>query len=70
MISVTAGFLGFFLPINSFGSPLVEKKLSEPWFSLIKLKIKKVEGRLNKGDFANMNIADDERMLDINLLIE
>ena len=38
--------------------PIYEKNLSEPWFSLIKLKIKKVEGRLNKGDFANINIGD------------
>ena len=37
---------------------IYEKNLSEPWFSLIKLGIKKVEGRLNKGDFANMNIGD------------
>ena len=35
-----------------------EKNLSEPWFSLIKLNIKSVEGRLNKGDFANMNVGD------------
>jgi ASC-1-like (ASCH) protein len=35
-----------------------EKNLSEPWFSLIKLKNKSVEGRLNKGDFANMKIGD------------
>jgi len=35
-----------------------EKNLSEPWFSLIKLKNKIVEGRLNKGDFANMNVGD------------
>ena len=35
-----------------------EKNLSEPWFSLIKLHIKTVEGRLNKGDFANMKIGD------------
>lgn len=34
------------------------KHLSEPWFSLIKLGIKKVEGRLNKGDFANMKKGD------------
>jgi ASC-1-like (ASCH) protein len=32
--------------------------LSEPWFSLIKLNIKKVEGRLNKGTFAKMKIGD------------
>ncbi len=37
---------------------IYEKNLSEPWFSLIKLKIKQVEGRLNKGDFANMSIGD------------
>lgn len=34
------------------------KHLSEPWFSLIKLGIKKVEGRLNKGDFSNMKKGD------------
>jgi ASC-1-like (ASCH) protein len=27
------------------------KNLSEPWFSLIKLGIKKCEGRLRKGDY-------------------
>ena len=35
-----------------------EKNVYEPWFSLIYVKIKTVEGRLNKGDFANMNIGD------------
>jgi ASC-1-like (ASCH) protein len=35
-----------------------EKNLSEPWFSLIKMKNKSVEGRLNKGDFANMKVGD------------
>jgi len=35
------------------------KNLSEPWFSLIKFKIKQVEGRLNKpGDFKNMEVGD------------
>ena len=34
------------------------KNLSEPWFSLIKLGIKKCEGRLRKGDFANMKKGD------------
>lgn len=34
------------------------KNLSEPWFSLIKLKLKKCEGRLNKGDFAMMKKGD------------
>jgi len=37
---------------------IYQKNLSEPWFSLIKLRIKNVEGRLNNGDFANMNIGD------------
>lgn len=37
---------------------IYEKNLSEPWFSLIHCGIKKVEGRLNKGDFSNMNIGD------------
>ena len=34
------------------------KHLSEPWFSLIKLGIKTVEGRLNKGDFSKMKLGD------------
>ena len=34
------------------------KHLSEPWFSLIKLGLKTCEGRLNKGDFANLKIND------------
>lgn len=34
------------------------KHLSEPWFSLIKLGIKKCEGRLNKGDFSEMKKGD------------
>jgi ASC-1-like (ASCH) protein len=37
---------------------IYEKNLSEPWFSLMKLGMKSVEGRLNKGDFAKMNIGD------------
>ena len=35
-----------------------EKNLSEPWFTLIKIGKKKVEGRLNKNSFAQMNIGD------------
>lgn len=35
-----------------------KKNLSEPWFSLIKLKIKTCEGRLNKGDFMRMKQGD------------
>ncbi len=34
------------------------KHLSEPWFSLIQLGIKKCEGRLNKGDFSMMKKGD------------
>ena len=34
------------------------KHLSEPWFSLIKLGLKKCEGRLNKGDFNVMKKGD------------
>ena len=35
-----------------------KKHLSEPWFSLVNLKLKTVEGRLNKGDFSKMNVGD------------
>ena len=35
-----------------------KKHLSEPWFSLVMLGIKTAEGRLNKGDFAKMNVGD------------
>ena len=34
------------------------KHLSEPWFSLIKLGIKKCEGRLKKGDFSEIKKGD------------
>ncbi len=34
------------------------KTLSEPWFTLIGLGIKKCEGRLNKDDFAKMKKGD------------
>jgi ASC-1-like (ASCH) protein len=34
------------------------KHLSEPWFSLIKLGIKKCEGRLKDGDFAKFKKDD------------
>lgn len=32
--------------------------MSEPWFSLVKLWLKRCEGRLNKGDFAKMKRGD------------
>lgn len=37
---------------------IYKKHLSEPWFSLVKLKIKSVEGRLNKGIFLNLKVGD------------
>ncbi len=37
---------------------IYEKNVSEPWFTLLKLGIKTVEGRQNKGDFALMNVGD------------
>jgi len=35
-----------------------EIKVQEPWFSLIKTKKKKIEGRLNKGLFATLKKSD------------
>lgn len=37
---------------------IYSKSLSEPWFSLIYFKHKKVEGRLNVGDFKKMKEND------------
>ena len=34
------------------------KNVSEPWFSLIKVGAKRIEGRLNKGDFSKMEKGD------------
>jgi ASC-1-like (ASCH) protein len=39
-------------------SKTINKNISEPWFSLIKLGLKTVEGRLNKGDFTILNKGD------------
>ena len=36
----------------------LKKHLSEPWFTLVKLGLKTVEGRLNKGDFSKLNLGD------------
>jgi ASC-1-like (ASCH) protein len=36
----------------------ISKNISEPWFSLIKVGLKTVEGRLNKGDFMSLNKGD------------
>jgi ASC-1-like (ASCH) protein len=38
--------------------PNFSKHVSEPWYSLIKAGVKTAEGRLNKGDFAQMKIGD------------
>lgn len=37
---------------------LYTKDLSEPWFTLMKIKKKKIDGRLNKGTFAEMKVGD------------
>ena len=34
------------------------KNVGEPWFSLIKLGLKSVEGRLNKGEFSKFKKND------------
>jgi ASC-1-like (ASCH) protein len=34
------------------------KHISEPWFSLIMIDSKTIEGRLNKGDWAEMHEGD------------
>lgn len=38
--------------------PKYRETLSEPWFSLISLGLKKVEGRKNKGRFKEMEVGD------------
>jgi len=38
--------------------PKYSEHLSEPWFSLISLGLKTVEGRLNKGRFKDMEVGD------------
>lgn len=35
-----------------------KKHVSEPWFTLIKKGEKSIEGRLNKGEFSQMNKGD------------
>ncbi|CAL8463342.1 g2876 [Coccomyxa elongata] len=36
----------------------LRKRVSEPWFTLISMGLKQVEGRLNKGDFARLETGD------------
>jgi len=38
--------------------PKYDEHLSEPWFTLISLGLKTVEGRKNKGKFKDMQIGD------------
>lgn len=39
---------------NDIAAMKLTKNVSEPWFTLIALGLKKVEGRLRKGDFADV----------------
>jgi ASC-1-like (ASCH) protein len=39
-------------------SNVVNMNLSEPWFTLITLGLKTIEGRLNKGKFKELNVGD------------
>ena len=36
----------------------LRKRVSEPWFTLISMGLKQVEGRLMKGDFARLETGD------------
>ncbi len=48
-------------------SKTINKNISEPWFSLIKLGLKTVEGRLNKGDFMILNKGDRMQIVNTEL---
>ena len=37
---------------------MLKKEISEPWFSLISLGLKTVEGRLDCGDFKSVQVGD------------
>jgi len=43
---------------SSMGIPNYIETLSEPWFTLISLGLKTIEGRINNGRFKNMNVGD------------
>lgn len=43
---------------NSINKMEYSEHLSEPWFTLISLGLKTVEGRLNKGRFKEMKVGD------------
>ena len=44
--------------IKMSSSKLFRKHISEPWFSLIMIRSKTIEGRLNQGDWAEMRECD------------
>jgi ASC-1-like (ASCH) protein len=46
------------LPLPTLPLPTYTEHLSEPWFTLISLGLKTVEGRKNKGRFKDMNIGE------------
>ena len=50
--------------ININQTILYKKHLSEPWFSLVHQKKKTNEGRLNKGDFKDMNRLNKEDIIE------
>ena len=48
-------------------SKIITKNINEPWFSLIKVGLKTVEGRLNKGEFASLIKGDYIKIVNIEL---
>lgn len=48
---------------NDSNKPKYTEYLSEPWFSLIALGLKTVEGRKNKGRFKEMQVGDKVRWI-------
>lgn len=43
------------------------KVVSEPWFTLIKLGLKAVEGRLKRGEFDDMRVGDRIKLVNSDL---
>jgi ASC-1-like (ASCH) protein len=48
----------FTKPIKPTPTPTYLEHLSEPWFSLISLGLKTIEGRKNKGRFKEMQVGE------------
>lgn len=48
----------FYLTIVNTKMTLYIEHLSEPWFTLVFLGLKKIEGRKNKGRFKEMKVGD------------